>query len=136
MFGNSVPEKSKTNSTNLGGKDYEKRSYAVRIHPEFAHPGQDTEALLVKRGGNSDLNFVRIRDQDGNTFTEIKTYVNTHAVRSTIGVTLPWHCIEVSVSGEWVPGSRFYTLTQPSCETPTAIEEITSNSISTFDPSL
>lgn len=112
----------KTLPTARGGNAYQKRSYTIRIRPDFAYPGQDTEALLVKRGENDNLDFVRIRDQDGNTFTEMIAYVNSHADRSTLGVSLPWHCIDVSVHDEWVPGSRFYTLSQPSCEAP--IEDI------------
>jgi hypothetical protein len=100
-----------------GGADYTGRSYTVRVIEEFARSGKESsESLVVKRGGLTDLTFVRIRDQEGRTFTEMNDYVDAYADRKKTGVSLPWECVEVSVGDEWVPGYKFYTLTQPSTE--------------------
>ena len=101
-----------------GGSAYAARSYPVRVIEEFGQTGKDSEALLAKRGGVTDLTLVRIRDQEGGTFTEMRAYIDAHADRSKTRVAMPWQCVEVCVGNEWVPGYKFYSLTQPSTEDP------------------
>ena len=101
-----------------GGSAYAARSFAMRVIKEFVKSGKDSEALVAKRGGMTDLTFVRIRDQEGGTFTKMEDYVNAYVDRRKAGVAMPWECVEVCVGDEWVPGYKFYSLTQPSTEDP------------------
>ena len=101
-----------------GGSAYAARSFAMRVIKEFVKSGKDGEALVAKRGGMTDLTFVRIRDQEGGTFTKMEDYVNAYVDRRKAGVAMPWEYVEVCVGDEWVPGYKFYGLTQPSTEDP------------------
>jgi len=99
-----------------GGSAYAARSYPVRVIKEFVKTGKDSESLLAKRGGLTDINFVRIRDQEGGTFTKMNDYIDAYVDHSKAGVAMPWECVEVCVDDTWVPGNQFYSLSQPSTE--------------------
>jgi hypothetical protein len=77
-----------------------------------------SEALLVKTGPMTDLSQIRVRDQDGNTFTNIKDYVSGYMQNSRTRFSNLWHVVEVLMGEEWESGSRFYIRTQPSSDYP------------------
>lgn len=102
-----------------GGALYGKSRYTIRMKPEFYSGDVDrSEALLVKTGDTTNLSQIRVRDQDGKTFTEIEDYVRAHGLKPTITVSNAWHIVEVLLEGEWESGSRFYIMTQPSTDAP------------------
>lgn len=106
-------------TTCRGGALYGNRSYTIRMKPEFyLGNAERSEALLVKTGPMTDLRQIRVRDQDGKTFTDIKYYVGEHVQKSRTTAFNVWHCVEVLLGEEWESGSRFYTLTQPSADAP------------------
>lgn len=108
-----------TETTCRGGSPYNKKTYTIRMKQEYySGDVERSEALLVKTGSMTDLSQVRVRDQDGKTFADIKDYIRAHGLKPTITVSNAWHIVEVLMGEEWESGSRFYIRTQPSSDSP------------------
>ena len=111
---------SQTTCNCRGGTDYNKKTFTIRIKSEYCSGNvEKSEALLVKTGPMTNLSQVRIRDQDGKTFTDIKDYAHAYMRKSRTRFSNVWHVVEVLMGEEWESGSRFYIRTQPSTDCPT-----------------
>ena len=107
-----------TDTVCRGGVSYSNRTYIIRLNEnEIGRDNniQDTEALLVKKNGSCDLNNINIRAQNGKTYTKLKDYLEDYGVYPKHSY---WSFVEVCVGTTWVPGSNFYTNTQPSTDAP------------------
>jgi hypothetical protein len=108
-----------TSSTNCrGGIAYGNKSFVVRLNEQMI--GRDnnideTEALLVKQGDTCNLENIKIRTQNGKTYTTVKDYLADYGVNPRVSF---WSFIEVMVDDYWVSGNEFYMLTQPSADAP------------------
>ena len=110
-------------STCRGGKSYGKRSYVVRVKDDFCSTPEDTEALLVKNNGVTNLTEITIRGMNGKTYTSLPAYITDNATKTPDGIpidtqTFPWVYVEVLIDTYWEPGNFFYTHTQPSTDCP------------------
>jgi len=104
-----------------GGAAYGEKSYVIRVTDGLTTiPGENTEALLVKRGGATDLENIVIRTQNGTTYSSVRDYLLENSVMSPY--SFPeygngFNCIEFCLGDTWTNGGPFYTNTQPSTDT-------------------
>jgi len=106
-----------------GGDAFINRTYIIRVDERFRVPGltaEDTEAVLVKQGGPTDLNSVMIRTQTKN-YTKLEDYLGDNAVSPTKGKWWGgWMFVEVLVktmklyNSSWISGQAFKDGTEPS----------------------
>ena len=107
-----------TDTACRGGEAFSHKSYVIRIEDNMTGihlTTRDTEALLVKKNGSCNLQDINIRAQNGKTYTTLKDYLEYYSVSPPDSY---WHFVEVLVDSVWIPGSRFYTNTQPSTYSP------------------
>ncbi len=112
-------------STCRGGASYQKPSYVVRVKEDFCSNPEDTEALLVKNTGVTNLTEITIRGMNGKTYTSLPAYITDNSTKAPDGWSLdrqthwlPWVHVEVLIGTYWEPGNFFYTHTQPSTDCP------------------
>ena len=105
-----------TTSNCRGGIEYGNKSYVVRLNEQMI--GRDnnideTEALMVKQGDACNLENIKIRANNGKTYTAVKDYLADYGVNPRFNF---WSYIEVMVNIGL--GNEFYMLTQPSADAP------------------
>jgi hypothetical protein len=112
-------------STCRGGSAYGNPSYVVRVNKEFCSNPEDTEALLGKNTGVTNLTEITIRGMNGKTYTSLPAYITDNATKAPDGwsldrqtQTIPWVHVEVLVGTYWEAGNIFYSRCQPSTDCP------------------
>ena len=106
-----------------GGDDFSKSIYVIQVDDRFLMPGHtadDTEAVLVKQGGPTNLNSVMIRTQD-KVYGTLETYLEDNAVPPIKGTWWGgWMFVKVLVktmkgyNSNWINGQHFKDGTEPS----------------------
>ena len=106
-----------------GGDAFSNDTFVIRVVKRFLMPGltvEDTEAVLVKKGGPTDLNSVMIRTQTKD-YDTLEEYLKDNAVSPTKGKWWGgWMFVEVLVktmklyNSSWISGQHFKDGTEPS----------------------
>lgn len=106
-----------------GGDAFSNDTFVIRVVEKFLMPGltvEDTEAVLVKKGGPTDLNSVMIRTQTKD-YATLEDYLKDNAVSPTKGKWWGgWMFVEVLVktmklyNSSWINGQAFKDGTEPS----------------------
>ena len=106
-----------------GGEAFWNMTYVIQVDERFLMPGhtaEDTEAVLVKQGGPTNLNSVMIRTQDEN-YATLEAYLEGNAVAPIKGTWWGgWMFVKVLVktmklyNSDWINGQHFKDGTEPS----------------------
>ena len=96
-----------------GGNDYSHRTFTIRITDQFCDYPEDTEALLIKNQGVTDLDSITIVGKTGKEYANITDFVINNSAEFEYEWD-PWTYVEALVGVFWTTGSMFKTNTMPS----------------------
>ena len=108
-----------------GGSDYSNRTFTIRITDQFCEYPEDTEALLIKNQGVTDLDSITLIGKTGKEYANITDFVINNSAEFEYEWD-PWTYVEALVGVFWTTGSMFKTNTMPSALSSQEPEDIES----------